>query len=132
MLLHEEFYAHPQQALREVFAFLGVKEDVNIDTSVRYNLSGAPKSRMLYAPLNHFIFNPSPLEKCIKSLVPSRLRSAWASKAIGMLTRTTPLDQSIQAQLKAYFAEDVAKLEDLLHRDLRRWRYLEPSLAQQP
>ncbi len=132
VLLYDELYPNPGQALRDVFAFLGVKEDVAIDTSVRYNVSGAPKSRSLYTPLNHFIFNPSPLEKRIKALVPSHLRRAWASRAIGVLTRPVPLDPHIDAQLKEYFAEDVRKLEDLLHRDLSCWRYREPSVALQP
>ena len=59
VLLYDELVANPGQALRAIFAFLGVREDAVIDTSVRYNVSGAPKSRRLYTPLNHFIFNPS-------------------------------------------------------------------------
>jgi hypothetical protein len=130
VLLYEEFYAHPEQRLREVFAFLGVKEDVLINTSVRYNVSGVPKSRRLYTPLNHFIFNPSPLEKRIKSLVPRHLRRAWASKAIGMLTKSVPVGPQIHEQFKEYFAEDVAKLEDLLQRELFCWHYRDPEIAQ--
>jgi hypothetical protein len=132
VLLYDELFARPAQELREVFAFLGVREDVVIDTAVRYNVSGAPKSRSLYTPLNHFIFHPSPLEKRIKSLVPLHLRKRWASRAIGMLTRPMPLDSRIYAQLKEYFAEDVGKLEELLHRDLRSWRSREPSVVQRP
>src|SRR5947209_2985366 len=48
VLLYEEFFPNPARVLRDVLAFLGVKEDVVIDTSVRYNLSGAPKSRKFY------------------------------------------------------------------------------------
>lgn len=131
VLLYEEFYADPGQALRDVFAFLGVKEDVVINTSVRYNVSGVPKSRRLYAPLSHFIFNPSPFEKRIKSMIPLHLRRAWASKATGILTRPVPLDSHIHAQLRESFAEDVGTLEDLLHRDLSLWHYREPSVTQQ-
>jgi Sulfotransferase domain len=129
VLLYEEFFANPAVVLREVFTFLGVKEDVVVDTSVRYNISGTPKSQMLYSILDHFIFYPSPLEKRIKSLVPLHLRRAWASKAIGMFTRPVPLDPQIQVQLKEYFAEDVGKLEDLLQRNLHCWHYREPSIA---
>ena len=130
VLLYDELFANPAHAMRDIFAFLGVREDAVIDTSLRYNVSGAPKSRRLYTPLNHFIFNPSPLEKRIKSLVPLHLRRAWASKATGILTRPVPLDPHIHAQLKGYFAEDVGKLEELLHRDLLCWHYREPSIAQ--
>jgi hypothetical protein len=130
VLLYEEFYANPGQALRDVFTFLGVKEDAIIDTSVRYNLSGVPKSQKLYTQLSNFIFNPGPLEKCIKSLVPPHLRRMWASKLIGASLRPVPMDSQIQTQLKAYFAEDVGKLEDLLHRDLVCWQDRKLSIAQ--
>ena len=132
VLLYDELFANPGRTLRDVFTFLGVKEDVVIDTSVRYNVAGVPKSRRLYSLLNHFIYTPSPLEKDIKSLVPQHLRVAWASKVIGMFTRSVPVDPQIHARLKAYFAEDVGKLEDLLHRDLLSWQYREPSIAQKP
>lgn len=130
VLLYTELFANLGQALQDIFAFLKVKEDVVIDTSVRYNVSGAPKSRRFYTPLNHFISNPSPLEKRIKSLIPLHLRRSWASKAISMLTRPVPLNPDIHAQLKKYFAEDVGKLEELLHRDLSCWQYREPGVAQ--
>jgi hypothetical protein len=129
VLLYEELFANSGQALRDVFTFLQVREDVVVNTSVRYNLAGVPRSKSLYAPLDHFIFNPSPLEKRIKSLVPLRLRIAWASKAIGIFTRSVPLDPQLHTQLKAYFTEDVGKLEDLLQRDLHCWQDREPSIA---
>lgn len=130
VLLYDELFANLGLALQDIFAFLRVKEDAGIDISVRYNVSGAPKSRRLYTPLNHFISNPSLLEKRIKSLIPLHLRRAWASKAIGALTRPVPLDPYIHTRLKEFFAEDVGKLENLLHRDLRCWHYQEPGVAQ--
>jgi hypothetical protein len=133
VLLYEEFFANPQQSLRDVFTFLEVKEDVVINTSLRYNVVGVPKSQRLYSLLEHSIYNPSLLEKGIKSLVPQRLRRTWVGKASGMLTRPVPMDPRMRVQLKEYFAEDVGKLEDLLHRDLlRRWQYQQPSIAQRP
>jgi len=132
VLLYDELCANAGQMLRDVFAFLGVVENVVIDTSVRHNPSGAPKSRSLYTLLGNFIDNPNFLEKRIKSLLPSRLREAWASKAIDKLTRPALLDPQIHAQLQAYFAEDVSKLEDLLHRDLLSWQSQRPNIAHKP
>lgn len=130
VLLYDELFANPEGELRDVFTFLGVREDVSIDTSVRYNVSGSPKSRKFYNLLDNFIYNPSFLEKRIKSLVPQHLRTAWASKIIGMSVEHVPLDDAVGAELKAYFAEDVRRLEDLLHRDLLGWHYRETSAAQ--
>lgn len=129
VLLYDELFTNPEQTLRKVFAFLGVKEDVGIDTSVRYNVSGFPKSRKLYSLLDNFIYRPDALQKRIKSLIPLHLRVAWASRIIGMSVDRVSLDSQVQAQLRAYFAEDVRKLEDLLQRDLLCWHYREPSIA---
>ena len=127
VLLYNELYTNLDEVLREVFAFLTVKEDVMIDTSIHYNPAGVPKSRKLYTLLNNFIHNPGTLEKRVKSLVPPQLRAAWASKAMATLLRPVPPDPWIQAQLKEYFAEDVRKLEHLLQRDLQCWNNRESA-----
>lgn len=147
VLLYDELFANLRQGLRDIFNFLEVNEDVVIDTSVTYNVSGVPKSRKLYTLLDNVIFTPNALEKRIKSLTPSHpgrarvlrqyltlekrirsliplhLRMAWANKITSMVVDRVSMDSITQAQLKAYFAEDVKKLEDLLHRDLRHWYY---------
>jgi len=129
VLLYEELFANPEQVLREVFSFLGVQEDVVIDTSVRYNPAGVVKSRRLYTFLTRFVRNPNGLEKRIKSLIPRKLRMVWATKAMSMLVRPVPMDPQLQTHLRPYFVEDVAKLEELLHRNLECWHYQEPSVA---
>lgn len=118
VLLYDELCDNPGQMLREVFVFLGVKEDVDIDTSVRYNVSGVPKSRRLYtlmyncyALLCKFVDKPS---------------SALAHKALSVLLRRVPMNEQIQAQLKADLVEDVGRLEELLQRDLNWWQHQHP------
>ena len=129
VLLYEELFSDLGQGLREIFAFLGVREDVVIDTSVRYNPAGVVKSRRLYTFLTRFVRNPNGLEKRIKSLIPRQLRMVWATKAMSMLVRPVPMDPQLQTHLRPYFVEDVAKLEELLHRNLDCWHYQEPSVA---
>ena len=123
VLLYDELCTNPGQVVSDVFAFLKVREDVVIDTSVHYNIAGVPKSRKLYTLLDNFIHEPGALEKRIKSLVPQHLRVAWASKAKAMLLRQVPQNPHIRAQLIGYFEEDVGKLEDLLQCDLNIWHY---------
>ncbi len=129
VLLYEEFYAQPEQALRDIFAFLGVRQDISIDTSVHYNISGSPKSRRLYNVLDRFMFNPGPLEKRLKEFVPLNLRMAWASKLIGMSIERVGLDAGLRALLKTCFARDVEQLADLLKRDLSCWHYQQSSIV---
>lgn len=122
VLLYEELFANPEQALRDVFVFLGVDKDAVIDSSLHFNPGGMPQSRKLYSFLDKFIAEPGPLEKRVKSLLPSHLRTRYANKVMSMLLRPVPMNRKAQALLKAYFAEDVSRLEELLGRDLCRWR----------
>jgi LPS sulfotransferase NodH len=126
VLLYDELFTNPGQALREVFAFLGVNDDVAINTSVRYNVSGLPKSRKLHNLLYKFIDSPNSLAK--------RIKPAFAWKAMGkfLLQPAPQMNPQTKASLKAYFAEDVAQLEDLLHQDLLCWRYRESDSANKP
>lgn len=130
VLLYDELNTHPEQMLRDVFAFLRVKENVPINTSVRYNVGGMPKSRRLYTILHNITDKPGVLTRHIKPLVPLHLRMAWSNKAMDMLVRPIPLDPQLYIQLKTCFTEDVGKLEDLLHRNLLCWHYRESSIVQ--
>jgi hypothetical protein len=130
VLLYDELFSHPESVLRDVFTFLGVKADVVIDTSVRYNTGGVPNAPRLYTLLNTFINNQSPLGKRIKSLVPLQQRVMWGSKVLEKIVQPLPMASQMHAQthaqLKAYFAEDVGNLEELLHRDLSGWQSASP------
>jgi hypothetical protein len=130
VVLYDDLCTNPEQVVRDVFVFLGVREDVPIDTSARYNIAGVPKSRRLYTLLDNFIKSSSPLGKGVKSLVPMRLGEAWHNKAMAMFLRSVPMDSQVHAQLKEYFAEDIAKLQDLLCREISCWGYRVQSIVQ--
>ncbi len=81
VLLNDELRANPELVLHDVFVFLGVKEDVVIDTSVRYNVAGVPRSWRLYTFLHNFIEKTSVLEKHRKASISSHTQEVWANKA---------------------------------------------------
>jgi Sulfotransferase family len=129
VVVYDEFNANPEQVLHDIFVFLGVREDIAIDTSVHYNVAGIPKSRRIYSLLESFTNNHSVIGKGIKSLIPMRLGEAWLNKAMSMSLRSTPMDAQIHTQLTEYFAEDIEKLEDLLCRNLSCWGHRRQSIA---
>ncbi len=131
VLLYDELFTNLEQTLCDVFTFLGVRENVSIDTSIRYNVAGIPKSRRLYTLLDNFIARPNLLEKSIKTLLPAQLRAAAANKAMSMLLHSVPMQPQTHTQLKEDFAEDVGKLGDMLHRDLHSWQYQKTYVARE-
>jgi Sulfotransferase family len=128
MLLYEEFFANLGQTLREVFGFLGVNEDVVIDTAVRANASGIPTACRLSNLLESVLFNPAALQGIV-SLIPFYLRLAWVNRLLALSLDQVSMPAHLQLQLKTYFAEDVGRLEELLQRDLPCWRFREESAA---
>jgi LPS sulfotransferase NodH len=124
VLLYEELFANPGQVLREVFAFLGVREEVEINTSVRYNVSGAPRSRWLHTVLYRLSDTSNALAKHVKPAL------AWKAMGTFLLRPAPEMNPETRAELQAYFAEDVGKLEELLQRDLRSWHRRESGLLQ--
>lgn len=123
VLLYEELYANPGRSLRDIFTFPGVRQDIAVDTTIRYDGMGVPRWPQLYSLLDHFIYDPSPPEKYIKSLAPGSLCVVWASKLIGKMTAPGPVGNEMHANLKSYFGEDVEKLGEVLQRDLDCWLY---------
>jgi hypothetical protein len=129
VLVYDELFAYPDRVLRDVFAFLAVSEDVTINTSVRYNVAGVPKSRKLYTLLDNFMTKPGALGERIKSLLPMQLRAASANKLMAMMLDSSSVNPQIDRQLRDYFTEDVGKLEELLHKELLSWHYQRLNLT---
>ncbi len=122
VLMYEELYAQPQQVLRDVFGFLGVREDVAIDTSVRYNAGGVPKSRRVYTYIDRLIYRPGRIARGIKAIVSPDIRMEWVNRAMALLVQQEPMHPLVRTRLEALFADEVSQLEELLHRDLAGWR----------
>ncbi|WP_067621209.1 sulfotransferase family protein [Alicyclobacillus acidiphilus] len=118
VIIFEEFVKDAVSGVQDVAAFLGVSTDFVPDTSIRHNESGVPKSRLLY----NFISKPHGIKELVKPLVPTGVRERLGNQAKSMVLERAQMDPDVRSELEAYFAEDVKKLEELLHRDLSVWR----------
>jgi sulfotransferase family protein len=122
ILLYDDLCSNPGQLLRSVFEFLGVCEDVPIDTSFRYNSSGIARSRTIYTLVDSFLGHPGALKRYVKTLMPSSLSTALRNRVMNALIAPISMSPDVPAQLRTLFADDVSKLEVLLGRDLCCWR----------
>jgi Sulfotransferase family len=122
VLLYDDLCANPAQLVCSVFDFLGVRRDVPIDTSIRYNSAGVPRSRTLYTVVDTFLAGPLALKKHIKALMPSSVSTALRDRVMSALVEPVPMGADVPTQLRGVFADDVNNLEDLLGRDLRCWQ----------
>jgi hypothetical protein len=138
--LYEDFNTDPQRVLRDVYRFLGVDDTFVADTSVRYNMSGVPRSKVIHAVLSKlqkatqvtFDWAPQQESDTQATLPGSLAKSPWLEKArqfgIGLKNRNLvkpPLALEVQKQLLEDYREDILILQDLIRQDLSRW-FIEP------
>ncbi|HEX8037597.1 MAG TPA: sulfotransferase [Chryseosolibacter sp.] len=122
VILNEDLEKRPQQVLREIFRFLEVDPDVDINTGIRYNMSGKPKSQWLH----QFFFEGNMARQLAKPIVrtflshETRIRIAQKIQEKN-LTRLT-INPETKARLQNLFEEDICKMEELLKRELSEWR----------
>jgi hypothetical protein len=119
IVIYDDFNANPQAVVSDLYGFLEVDRAFIPDTSKRYNVSMVPN----HVGMHNFISGEHPLKAAIKAVVPAGLRQGVKQKLVdGNLRRPTPMPAEVRRQLVEVFREDVLELEEMLGRDLSRWR----------
>jgi hypothetical protein len=117
--LYDEYVADPLAVLRTLFEFLGVDPKFQPDTSLRYNVSGTPRSALLHA----FLARPLAIKDALKPLLPAPFRHRVRAR---LMHRNIVPDRSRMAadtrkRLNALYHDDVLRLQSLIGRDLGAW-----------
>ena len=116
--LYEDFEADSLGVLRDIFRFLGVDERFTPNMSIRYNMSGIPRSRTFHSLLSR----RNPIKTAIKPLLPigmrRRLSSVLKSRNLDVAPQLSP--EMCRELAKAY-REDTLRLQELIRRDLSGW-----------
>ena len=116
---YDDFKADPRAFLRAIFSFLEIDPDFRADMSVRHNVSGVPKSRLLHAVIGR----PSRAKDLVKRLLPAgamRVHAAFMRRNLKVSAPKIPPDT--ERGLREEYREDILRLESLIGRDLSAWR----------
>lgn len=112
---YEEDWRQPARMLADLFAFLNVDADFQVDTSRKSLERRAPRMATLsYALKKYQVWYP------LRSLVPKGLRPSLSRLAFrrGKSLTMQPADRQY---LIDYYREDIGRLATLLDRDLSAW-----------
>ena len=116
---YDEFKADPGALLKAIFVFLGIDPDFRPDMSVRHNVSGVPRSRLLHA----IIGRPSRVKDLAKRLLPAGAARAYGALMSRNIEVSEPrIAKETERALREEYREDLLQLESLLGRDLSAWR----------
>jgi hypothetical protein len=118
VVLFEDLKEDADAVVRELFAFLGVDEATDVDTGTRYSHSGKAKNRLIAFLSNRDNPLAFAMRRTALALLPRSLLEKLASRSL----EKEEMDAATRAELRAFFADDIARLESMLGRSLESWR----------
>ncbi len=117
VFIFEDFKEDPQKTLREICEFIGVESDFEFDTTYKYNVSGNPKSQILYKlETSRWLVNFA--KKIIPTKLVSLIKQKWTGEEQMIKTELNPETRKL---LIDFFRYDILKLQKLLKMDLSNW-----------
>lgn len=115
--LYEEWNQQPQAILRDIFAFLGVDDNVMIEPK-RTNVTFSYR----HPWLRRFLDEPNAARQLLEMLLRGRLRIRVYGKLRAYNRRQPPtLDAGLRRALTARYRSDIEQLQCLINRDLTHW-----------
>ncbi len=104
---------------KDLYRFLGVEEDYQPDTSIKYAYSVIPPKNKV---LQDFLTRENPFKQFLRGVLPERLRKPWAAKVYRKnMAQPLKLSKEMRQQLIEVYREDILSLQDLIQRDLSSW-----------
>jgi hypothetical protein len=115
--LYEDWSQQPQAVLRDIYAFLGVADDVMIGPR-RVNVTFSYRHDWL----RRFLDEPNAARRMLETV----LRGRWRARVYGKLrayNRRPPpaLDPGLRRTLAERYRSDIEQLQTLIDRDLSHW-----------
>ena len=119
VIINEDFQERPEKVFCELFNFLEVDPSFNVDTSIQYNRSGIPQSRLFH----NFLVNDSHwLRKLARpvfhSLTSLEFRKKMIYSIVYLNFKRIQINIYTSEMLKREFLTEKYRMEDLLNRSL--------------
>lgn len=113
VFLYEDLTLNPHFLLKEIFKFLDVDSYFVPDTSVRFNISGIPRNRIL----NTLLMKPNPIKTALRPLFKPELRQKIRRNNL----LKPQLEVETRRELSQIYRQDILQLQELINRDLSKW-----------
>ena len=122
VIISDELLSKPREVLTECFNFLGVSGDFEVNTSMKLNPSGIPKSRLLY----NMIRKESVIKKGFRLIIrlffpEKKSRVRLSNKLFASNLKKISFSKNTEFELKEYYKEEILKVSKLIGKDLSGW-----------
>ena len=118
VILFEDLKEDADAIVKELFDFLGVDSQMQVDTSTRYSHSGKAKNKLVAFLSNRANPVAFALRRFALKLAPRSFLEKIASRSL----EQEGMSAAARLQLKTYFEEDVKRLEKVLGQSLEVWK----------
>ena len=116
--LYEDLKRDPRALLRDAYGFLGVDDAFVPNLSLKHNVSGIPKNKLVHSLLR----GRNPVKTVLKPLLPEGLRKKLlVDLQRRNLEKAPPIPPEVRRGLLEEYCEDILKLQGLIGRDLSGW-----------
>ncbi len=115
VILYDDYKKDPKAAMKDLFSFLQINPDFEIDMSRRYNEAGMPR----FGKMNYWLTQIGVyglVKRIFSSGLKEKLKSLIYTKE--NIPTITPAEKKY---LRDYYREDVQQLASLINRDLSGW-----------
>jgi hypothetical protein len=130
VILFETFVRNSDRVMAEVFEFLGVDPDVEVDTSKKFNITSAPKVGIGGGVLRFAAHNLDQIKRGLTAIAPDWLywkvivptgRSFLDLLRHSTSSKPARLDPAVRDRLMGVFRDDISRLEQLIDMDCAPW-----------
>lgn len=121
VIINEELAQNPKESLKEIFDFLNVDSNIDINTETKYNLSGIPRWRWAHEVLFEGRNFAGPIRRVVRLFISKQKRKEISRNLMKKNLKRTVLDEESKQELLSYFKDDIRKTESILNKDLSDW-----------
>lgn len=117
--LYDELQNDPVALVKDMCGFLGVDDGFCPDMTIRHNVAGVPRSRLLY----RLVMTPNLPKTFLKPMIPTFLRRRLRAIVTesGVSLQRPALPEHLRLRLIDEYRADILELQTLLQRDLSHW-----------
>ncbi len=121
IVLNEDMETKPQEVLKDIFRFLDIDPDFVINSELRYNVSGKPKSQWLH----QFLFEGNKMREFVRPVIRYFFSHETRKKISYKIQEKNLTQLKINADTRKMllntFRDDIVKLQSIIPNDLSAW-----------
>jgi len=117
--LYDDLLDNPQSVYRDIFKFIGVDLDFEVNTTARHNTTAVVRKNKY---LHDFLMNPNGLKTALRQIIPAHIRKPLSAKMYRKnASPIQPMATQVKDRLIDTFEPDILRLQEVIDKDLSHW-----------